>query len=104
MSFQVFFPLLDKVRSYSGSASSEKVSDHGGNILIHHSRNTAQKQWAETQVLTLSGVARVFSSKRDALQSVSDFPRAWALLLEHIENSSLSKNTEVRFLEASKLH
>jgi len=37
------------VRSLSNSASNEKV-DTGGNILIHHSRNTAQKQWAETQV------------------------------------------------------
>ena len=46
---QVLFPLLDNVRSLSNSASSEKV-DTGGNILIHHSRNTAQKQWAETQV------------------------------------------------------
>lgn len=46
---QVLFPLLDNVRSLSSSASSEKV-DTGGNILIHHSRNTAQKQWAETQV------------------------------------------------------
>lgn len=46
---QVLFPLLDKVRRLSSSASSEKV-DTSGNILIHHTRNTAQKQWAETQV------------------------------------------------------
>lgn len=56
--WQVLFPLLDKVRKLSSCASSEKV-DTSGNILIHHSRNTAQKQWAETQVLTLSGVSRV---------------------------------------------
>lgn len=56
--WQVLFPLLDKVRTSSSNASSEKV-DTTGNILIHHSRNTAQKQWAETQVLTLSGVSRV---------------------------------------------
>ncbi|XP_046407133.1 protein MON2 homolog isoform X3 [Ischnura elegans] len=92
--WQVLFPLLDKVRSLSSSASSEKV-DTGGNILIHHSRNTAQKQWAETQVLTLSGVARVFNTKRQLLQNLGDFPRAWSLLLEFIENSALSKNNEV---------
>ena len=56
--WQVLFPLLDKVRALSSCASNEKV-DTSGNILIHHSRNTAQKQWAETQVLTLSGVSRV---------------------------------------------
>ncbi|KAF7390915.1 hypothetical protein HZH66_009395 [Vespula vulgaris] len=58
-------------------------------------RNTAQKQWAETQVLTLSGVARVFNTKRQLLQLLGDFPRAWSLLLEFIENSALSKNNEV---------
>ncbi|KAK4871796.1 hypothetical protein RN001_015920 [Aquatica leii] len=94
--WQVLFPLLDKVRSLSNAASNEKV-DTGGNILIHHTRNTAQKQWAETQVLTLSGVARVFNTKRQLLQSLGDFPRAWSLLLEFIENAALSKNNEVSF-------
>ncbi|CAG9855474.1 unnamed protein product [Phyllotreta striolata] len=92
--WQVLFPLLDKVRNLSNSASSEKV-DAGGNILIHHSRNTAQKQWAETQVLTLSGVARVFNTKRQLLQALGDFPRAWGILLEFIEYAALSKNNEV---------
>lgn len=69
--------------------------DAGGNILIHHTRNTAQKQWAETQVLTLSGVARVFNTKRQLLQALGDFPRAWSILLEFIENAALSKNNEV---------
>lgn len=58
MFWQVLFPLLDKVRQQASQASTHKV-DTTGNILIHHSRNTAQKQWAETQVLTLSGVSRV---------------------------------------------
>lgn len=92
--WQVLFPLLDKVRSLSSSASSEKV-DTTGNILIHHSRNTAQKQWAETQVLTLSGVSRVFNTKRHMLQTLGDFIRAWSLLLEFIENAALSKSNEV---------
>lgn len=92
--WQVLFPLLDKVRQLSSSASSEKV-DTSGNILIHHSRNTAQKQWAETQVLTLSGVSRVFNTKRQLLQMLGDFGRAWSLLLEFIENAALSKSNEV---------
>lgn len=92
--WQVLFPLLDKVRTLSSSASSEKV-DTTGNILIHHSRNTAQKQWAETQVLTLSGIARVFNTKRHMLQHLGDFNRAWSLLLEFIENAALSKSNEV---------
>jgi hypothetical protein len=43
----------------------------------------------------LSGVARVFNTKRQLLQTLGDFPRAWSLLLEFIENSALSKNNEV---------
>ncbi|XP_037071265.1 protein MON2 homolog [Pollicipes pollicipes] len=92
--WQVLFPLLDKVRTLSGSASTEK-DDTGGNILIHHSRNTAHKQWAETQVLTLSGVARVFHSKRSILSALADYQRAWALLLEFIQNAALNENNEV---------
>lgn len=33
-----------------GGGSSNSGSAGGGTILIHHSRNTDQKQWAETQV------------------------------------------------------
>ncbi|KAK6620142.1 hypothetical protein RUM44_006542 [Polyplax serrata] len=92
--WQVLFPLLDKVRTASNSASSEKV-DTGGNILIHHSRNTAQKQWAETQVLTLLGVGKVFETKRKLLQKLGDFSRFWALFLEFLEVAALSKSSEV---------
>ena len=66
-----------------------------GNILIHHTRDTAEKQWAETCVLTLAGVSRVFSTRSHILQKLQDYPRAFALLLEMIEASALSKNSEV---------
>lgn len=35
---------------------------------MHHSRDTAEKQWAETRVLTLAGVARTFTAQRKILQ------------------------------------
>lgn len=47
------------------------------------------------QVLTLSGVARIFNTKCALLLSLGDFPRAWSLLLEFIEHSALNKNNEV---------
>ncbi|VVD05653.1 unnamed protein product [Leptidea sinapis] len=47
----VLFPMLQQVQKQSNIASSEKV-DTGEHILIHHTRNTAQKQWAETQCFT----------------------------------------------------
>lgn len=43
----------------------------------------------------LSSPMQVFNTKRALLQMLGDFPRAWALLLEFIENSALSKSNEV---------
>lgn len=93
------FPLLEKVRSTSSvAANCPPPSDNTvlpGNILIHHSRDTAEKQWAETCVLTLAGVARVFSTRAHILKKLDEYPRAWALLLEIIESNALSQNSEV---------
>ena len=76
----MLFPLLDKVKKYSSSASDTK-ENASGNILIHHSRDTAEKQWAETRVLTLAGVARVFNTKRKILHNLGE---AEPLLFEAI--------------------
>lgn len=40
----------DGTGSSTGGGSGGSGSAGGGTILIHHSRNTDQKQWAETQV------------------------------------------------------
>ena len=63
--------------------------------MIHHSRNTAQKQWAETKVLTISGGVRVFNTKRNLLKSMGDYAKAWVLLLEYVEKMALSNTSEV---------
>lgn len=106
--WQVLFPLLDRVRHLSNSATDEKlvesskfmsgslVNGNSGSIMLHHSRNTAQKQWSETQVLTLCGVSRIFCLKRDQfLSSLDHFEKAWTLLLDHIESSAQSRIAEV---------
>ncbi|KAJ0171046.1 hypothetical protein K1T71_013245 [Dendrolimus kikuchii] len=90
----VLFPMLDQVQNQSNIASSEKV-DTGEHILIHHTRNTAQKQWAETQVLTLSGVSRVFHSRFQLLTTVGDFNRSWTALLDYITDFALRRSHEV---------
>ncbi|XP_043944224.1 protein MON2 homolog [Protopterus annectens] len=93
--WKVLFHLLDRVRESTSTADKEKIETGGGNILIHHSRDTAEKQWAETWVLTLAGVARIFNSRRYLLQSLGDFTKAWDVLLDHIHSAALSKNNEV---------
>uniref|UniRef100_A0A671Z0C4 Protein MON2 homolog n=1 Tax=Sparus aurata TaxID=8175 RepID=A0A671Z0C4_SPAAU len=93
--WKVLFHLLDCVRKSSTTADKEKIESGGGNILIHHSRDTAEKQWAETWVLTLAGVARIFNTRRYLLQQLGDFFEAWEVLLNHIQSAALSKNNEV---------
>lgn len=93
--WKVLFQLLGSVRTSSTTADKEKIESGGGNILIHHSRDTAEKQWAETWVLTLAGVARIFNTRRYLLQQLGDFFEAWEVLLNHIQSAALSKNNEV---------
>lgn len=49
--WQVLFTVLKKVQQSVMSASSSTLSSSSSpSIMIHHSRDTAQKQWNETQV------------------------------------------------------
>ena len=92
----MLFPLLDRVKRLSSLASASRdesssahqggVSNSGGganktsvNILMHHSRDTAEKQWAETRFLTLGGVTRVFSLKCGVLKQLSEYTEMYLL-------------------------
>lgn len=113
--WQILFPLLHQVRTRSGVALDMKLQTPiqasllldsiGGDddslnsgcdsLVMHHSRNTAQKQWSETQVLALSGVTKVFTVKREKLIQIQNFNKAWNVLLEFIKTAALSKVFEV---------
>lgn len=70
---QVLFPLLDNVRKNMESAPSERErTGPEANILMHHSRDTARKQWCETQVLIMAGVSRVFSTRKKHLEELGE--------------------------------
>ncbi|RNA03036.1 MON2-like protein, partial [Brachionus plicatilis] len=103
----VLFPLLEQVRHFTNTASRErdKMANHP-NFLMHHSRDTAEKQWAETSVLTLSGVSRVFNSKCSMLIKLSDeeFHKMWTFLLNIIENLALNKNSEISISALRSFH
>ncbi|KAG8391013.1 hypothetical protein BUALT_Bualt01G0143800 [Buddleja alternifolia] len=64
-------------------------------MLIHHSRNTAQKQWDETLVLVLGGIARIFRSFFPFLISLRNFQSGWDSLLVFAKNSILNGSKEV---------
>ena len=90
--------MLKEVQARSGSAADTKLqTNEGGStrILIHHSRDTEQKQWAETQKMALAGVARVFQERRAMLCNLDGFVRAWTCLLDVIYNCALYPIPEV---------
>eukprot|EP00731_Ephydatia_muelleri_P000653 Em0001g653a len=64
-------------------------------LLIHHSRDTARKQWAKTEVLTLNGVARLFQTRWSTLVELEGFNKAWGTLLEFIKSCAQSLSTEL---------
>ncbi|VDL58000.1 unnamed protein product [Hymenolepis diminuta] len=67
--FNIYLLNLQKCARSGGSG--------GGGLLVHHSRDTAAKQWAETVVLTLSGVARCFVSKQSQLLALGEYFRCF---------------------------
>ena len=96
--WNVLFPLLERVRQFTSTASRERDKIvNQPNFLMHHSRDTAEKQWAETSVLTLTGVTRVFNSKCWILMKLAndDFHQMWLFLLKIIEALALSRNPEI---------
>ncbi|KAL3981528.1 Guanine nucleotide exchange factor in Golgi transport N-terminal family protein [Acanthocheilonema viteae] len=98
MIWKVLFPMLDKVRALTLSASTTRTDSSAlgaSNILIHHSRDTESKQWAETSVQTLSGVVKVFNAQRALLLALDDFPAIWVTLLHYIEYLAASDNSEM---------
>lgn len=97
------FPTLDYASHLA--ATSSKDEWHGKELgtrkgkavhmLIHHSRNTAQKQWDETLALVLGGVARILRSFFPFLRSLKNFESGWESLLVFVKNSILNGSKEV---------
>ncbi|KAH9420529.1 Endocytosis and vacuole integrity protein [Dermatophagoides pteronyssinus] len=119
--FYILFPLVDSVRTLCSLASNEKITqsesskpntyvDDSQSYMIHYSRNTAFKQWCETQVSVINGVSRIISIKLDLLiensllqQQSSEsnnknetiLLNIWTLFFEFILTSSTCTNEEV---------
>ncbi|KAF9606220.1 hypothetical protein IFM89_023803 [Coptis chinensis] len=97
------FPTLDRVSLMASTSSKDEwqgkeLGMRGGkavHMLIHHSRNTAQKQWDETLVLVLGGITRVLRSFFPFLQSLSNFWTGWESLLLFVRKSILNGSKEV---------
>ncbi|XP_043815885.1 protein MON2 homolog isoform X2 [Manihot esculenta] len=97
------FPALDRASHMAATSSKDEsqgkeLGTRGGkavHMLIHHSRNTVQKQWDETLVLVLGGIARLLRSFFPLLSSLNDFWSGWESLLLFVKNSILNGSKEV---------
>ncbi|TYH46050.1 hypothetical protein ES332_D11G308900v1 [Gossypium tomentosum] len=97
------FPTLDRVSHMAATSSKDEwqgkeLGIRGGkavHMLIHHSRNTAQKQWDETLVLVFSGIARLLRSFFPFLRSLNNFWSGWESLLLFVKNSIFNCSKEV---------
>ncbi|CAB3409244.1 unnamed protein product [Caenorhabditis bovis] len=90
--WQIMIPLLDKVRSQTRSASTEKAN---GELIMHHSRDTEQKQWTETCIHTLSAISKIFNSQRKSLLALQDFGAVWEALLGYLDWAACYENAEL---------
>uniref|UniRef100_A0A0N5A8N7 Protein MON2 homolog n=1 Tax=Syphacia muris TaxID=451379 RepID=A0A0N5A8N7_9BILA len=98
MLWKILFPMLDKVRAITRNASNVRTDSTAlgaSNILIHHSRDTEYKQWAETSVQTLNGIVKIFNTQRNLLIAFGNFDASWSTLLQYIEYLALSDNPEM---------
>ncbi|KAM9972648.1 hypothetical protein ACTFIR_012015 [Dictyostelium discoideum] len=105
--WSILFPLIQEIKSFSEKADQERIdSDLGGGVmlLVHHSRNTAQKQWDETQVLSIGGMVRIFKTFFDQLFTLPTFDAAWSTLLNHLQTESKSSSKEVSLTSLSFIH
>ncbi|KAH6772485.1 ARM repeat superfamily protein [Perilla frutescens var. frutescens] len=97
------FPTLDHASHLAATSSKDEwqgkeLGTRKGkavHMLIHHSRNTAQKQWDETLALVLGGVARILRSFFPFLRSLRNFESGWESLLVFVKNSILNCSKEV---------
>ncbi|WOG82786.1 hypothetical protein DCAR_0101954 [Daucus carota subsp. sativus] len=97
------FPTLDRASHMAATSSKDEwhgkeLGTRGGkavHMLIHHSRNTAQKQWDETIVLVLGGISRLLRSFFPLLRVLRNFWSGWQSLLHVVKNSILCGSKEV---------
>uniref|UniRef100_A0A1I8B4H2 Mon2_C domain-containing protein n=2 Tax=Meloidogyne hapla TaxID=6305 RepID=A0A1I8B4H2_MELHA len=99
MLIEILFPMLCRVHQCAQTASTQRSNTTNSlgapNLMIHHSRDTESKQWAETSVKTLGGVVKIFNAHRPSLLQLENFSDCWNQLLRHIVLSARTDSAEI---------
>lgn len=89
---QVLAEVQDASRCSRGRASTS--ASGGGDFIVHHSRDTLEKQWDETMVLGIEGVRRVLSHYSEDTDVQHFAPLAYTFLLQ-VRTTLQTLSTEV---------
>ena len=111
----LMYPLLTSLLE-SGSASQsesygvnstalgkDKTSGKAVMMLVHYSRDTAEKQWDETRVYALQGSGRVMKGFIEIWSNLSQFVALWPIYLQVIERGVSNRSTEVALAAISAI-
>ncbi|CAM0141230.1 unnamed protein product [Umbelopsis sp. WA50703] len=111
--WEILFPLIDAVKLVAiearrleesqAATGTPDIEREAAGFMVHHSRNTAEKQWDETKVLVLLGTSGIFHDFMDQVLELDDFSDAWSLLLAHLEDSTLRSGSEVSLASIKSL-
>ena len=74
--------LLQTAAEVLGKLRGESIT-----MLVHHSRNSAQKQWDETLVLALQGMGRLLRAHLRIVAAMDGFAAGWEELMLVAESS-----------------
>jgi len=93
-------PLLSAVILEDHSATEKRPSEDAKppskeDILVHHSRDTPEKQWDETKVLTLSGLSRIFKAHLSHMFELDKFEVTWSLAIDCSKHMLVSSAREL---------
>lgn len=101
--WELLFPLLRHAFHMSATSSKEEteaalIGQSRGEkfrFMVHHSRNTEQKQWDETVVVALGGMARLLRAHLPAIAAMEGMEGGWDELMIVIESSLAGGRKEV---------
>jgi len=103
----VIFPLFERAgqRSHRAMTLKEEANapelKKGKKMILHHSRDTAHKQWSETRVLALRGLARVVKTCAVLLIQETWFKSTWATALEVCKKTTQAATSDQEVAVAS---
>eukprot|EP00002_Diphylleia_rotans_P015904 TRINITY_DN307_c0_g2_i8.p1 TRINITY_DN307_c0_g2~~TRINITY_DN307_c0_g2_i8.p1 ORF type:complete len:1461 (+),score=277.86 TRINITY_DN307_c0_g2_i8:68-4450(+) len=99
--WNILLPTFEKVHQTAELVSQTQTNvgnpdgSKGITMVVHHSRNTSQKQWNETKVAAVTGLARIIKIYITPFQDSERFPQLWAKLMDLISLAARDPSKEL---------